>query len=1104
MDAKALKLHLLGHPLVELNGKPVDGFVSEKALVLLGYLVLQPGSLAREKLAGLFWGDMADKRAKANLRMAIYNLQQLIPGHLQVTRLSVAFNREMEYWLDVEQFERLLASESHPGATEELNLALSLYRGGFMEGVYLNDSPEMEEWMLVERERLRQLALEGLQRYAGRLMDSGQYALAAQNLRRLLRLEPWQESAHQQLMLALARGGDYTAALAQYETCRRLLAKELNVEPMPETSRLSERIRAARDLPYRHNLPPQATPFIGREAALQELIKLLSDPTRRLVTLTGPGGAGKSRLALQAAAGLTEAFLHGVYLVSLAPLASSEHLPNAVGSALGFPFAGKYDLKLQLLRYLQDKELLLVLDNCEHLSEVADFVNEVLHAVPQAKILATSRKRLDLMEEWIFEVGGLDYPASATGQNWLDYSALRLFVESVRRSRKGYDPTPSDWPDILRICQLVEGLPLGIELAAAGVRHYTYQEIVVQIEQGIDILASTWRNVPRRHRSLRAVFDQSWGLLSSEAQQALRQMAVFRGGFAAPAASQVAGASPEILHALVDRSLLRWNAPLEGAKRFDLHELLRQYAYERLVEAGEEQTARARHLNFFLELAETGRPGLDGAEAPAWMERLENEMDNFRAALDWSLLNEGSRLAGLRLASALAEFWGRKGHLNEGRDYLEALLAKLELDTGTRDRPHQSVRARGLCAAGNMALIQGGLAEAHAHFEASLNASQALGEQTIAADALLGLGATAWAQADYDFARDCCEASLRLYRASGDGHGSAMALRRLGQVLRIQGQYASAVACYQQSQELFRKTGDQRGIAQTLASLGLMARLQGNLDQAQSLAEESLTLRRSLKDTLGISFSLINLGTIAYLRGESQQARAYLEECLAIRRRLGDQVGAAAALNILGDVVLDQSDTQQARRLFEESLAQRRLLGEKYGMIDDLRGLGRVYQQLEDLSRARDHLEEGLMLARELGVPRIIAATLRDLAGVSLQQGDVEQSWAQLRESIHLSNQHDDQRGVVESLEALANLSLNQGHPQLAAKLLGCAAGLRVSTGPRRAPREETAAAHRLEAIQTALEPTQFERAWEEGNRLTADQAIVLALQATDRHDRNA
>jgi predicted ATPase/DNA-binding SARP family transcriptional activator len=1102
MNAKILKLHLLGRPLIELDGEPVEGFVSEKALALLGYLALQRGNLARQRLAGLFWGDMPGERARANLRMAVYNLQQLLPGHLQATRLSVAFNRQSAYWLDVEQFDSQLAADSHSllHPIEPLRHTLSLYRGELMQGFYLDGLPELEEWLLIERERLRQLALEGFQRYAGVLMNAGQYASAVGTLRRLLQLEPWQEAAHRQLMLALARGGDYTAALVQYETCRRLLDEELSVEPMPETTRLYERIRAARDLPFRHNLPSQATPFIGREAVLQELTQMLINPSQRLVTITGPGGVGKSRLALQSAAGLTEAFLHGAYLVSLASLSSAEHLSAALGKALGFPFSGKDEPKEQLLRYLQEKELLLVMDNCEHLSGVADFVSEVLRAAPQVKILATSRKRLQLVEEWLFEPGGLDYPANAAGQDWSDFSAPRLFVESARRAQNGYTPGPADWPEILRICQLVDGLPLGIELAAAGIGHHSCQEIAAQIEQGIDALAATWRNAPRRHRSLRAVFDHSWSLLPPEAQRALQQVSVFRGGFTVQAAKKVCGASQETVYDLVDRSMLCWSEPRQGSKRFDLHELLRQYAYERLVEAGDEQTACDRHLDFFLNLAKTARPGLDGGEAQAWLERLEDELDNLRAALDWSLLHKENPLAGLRLAAALAEFWGRRGYLSEGRARLDALLEKMNVNTDSQDRPSASIRSRSLCAAGDLALLQGDLAEAHTRFEAGLSLSQASGDQEITAAALMGLGTIAWTQSNFGLAQNHFERSLYLYRRCEDTHGSAVALRRLGHTLRIQGQYAQAVACYNQSQELYKKTGDQRGMAQISEGLGLLARVQGDLEQAHFLAEDSLRLRRILKDTLGISFSIFNLGAIAYERGDTRQAHHYLEECLAIRRRLGDQVGAAAALNILGDVALDQGDVQQARRLFEESLSQRRLLGDKYGMIDDLRGLGQVYLRLDDLFRGRDSLEAALGLARQLGVGRITAAVLRELAMISLQMGEAAQSLALLQESLSLSSQHDDRRGVVEGLEALSELLISQGRPQLAARLLGCAAGLRTSAGPRRTPREQGAAARRMEAVCAALGQTQFDRAWEEGSRLPADQAINLALQAADHN----
>lgn len=417
MRANILKLLLLGPPLIELGSEPVDGFVSEKALLLLGYLAVQHSHQARDHLAGFFWGDMSSDRAKANLRMAIYNLQQLFPGYLQANRLYVSFNHELDYWLDVEQFEQGLVTipASFPPPIESLQAALSLYRGEFLEGIHLGDSPELEEWLLVERERLRRIVLEGYQRYADALITAGQYAQAVQTIQQILRLEPWHESAHRQMMLALAHTGDFTGALEQFEVCRRILAEELGVEPMAETTRLYQRIREVRDLPFRHNLPVLTSPFFGREDAIQDLSRLLHDPHNRLITITGPGGAGKSRLALELASHFVNTFLHGVYLVPLASLESGDDLPSAVGRALGLSFTGKEDPERQVLHSLAQKELLLVLDNGEHVPNLADFASAILQAAPQVKILATAQERLDVREELVYEVGGLTHPLALLG-----------------------------------------------------------------------------------------------------------------------------------------------------------------------------------------------------------------------------------------------------------------------------------------------------------------------------------------------------------------------------------------------------------------------------------------------------------------------------------------------------------------------------------------------------------------------------------------------------------------------------------------------------------------------------------------------------------------
>ncbi len=640
MQPKALKLRLLGRPQVFLHAEPVVDFVSEKALGLLCYLAVRDGVHARATLANLLWGEMPDRRAKANLRMAIYNLQQLLPGYFHVTRLDVTFERQTECWLDVEQLQveeyRLKAQPIEQEAATSLRTLLDLYRGDFLEGFDLKDAPGLEEWLLTERERLRQVALRSFQRLADRLLNQGEYVETIAVLRRLLALEPWREVSHRQLMLALARTGDYTGALAQYALCRRVLVEELGVEPMPETSALDTRIRIARALPIRHNLPPPRPLLVGRETELKTLTRLLADPARRMVTLVGPGGIGKTRLALSAARQQVHSFLHGVWFVPLASLTAPEHLPATIGSALQFAFTGKDSPKVQLLRYLHNQELLLVLDNFEHLLDGVEFVAELLQAVPQLKLLVTSRERLNLQEEWVFAVTGLAYPMDETVAAWEEYSAVRLFSERAQRVHAPFRLREAEKSALVRICQLVEGMPLGVEMAATWVGRFTCSEIATEIERSLGFLTTSLRNIPERHRSMRAVFDHSWELLSSEEQRVLRQLAVLRGEFSREAAEQIALAARATLHALVDKSLLRWNALPDGTQRYEFHELIRQYAYERLVEYRENEVVEARHLCFFLQLAERSEPQLGGSEQALWLARLEREHDNLRAALDWS------------------------------------------------------------------------------------------------------------------------------------------------------------------------------------------------------------------------------------------------------------------------------------------------------------------------------------------------------------------------------------------------------------------------------------------------------------------------------------
>ena len=468
---------------------------------------------------------------------------------------------------------------------------VKLYRGEFLQQFFLVDSNEFEEWALLQRENLHQRVLEAHTYLANFYELHGDFQSAQRHALRQLELDPWREEAHRQMMRVLALDGQRSAAIVQYETCKRVLADELDVEPSAETRELFEKIRLdtlkpktdrlSQDLPTPiHNLPIQLTPFVGREAELAHLRQLITDPECRCITLVGPGGMGKTRLAVQAAENHLNEFAHGAAFVPLASVGSIAGVIPAIANAIKFTFFGPSDPKEYLLGYLLEKQMLLVVDNLEHLlgetpleENVADLLIEILQQSPGIKLLVTSREALNLQEEWIFEVHGLDFPTAAKKDGVGGFDAVTLFAQRARHAFPNFDLNEGNRMDVAHICQLVEGMPLAIELAATWMRTLSPAEISVEIESSLDFLSTTVRDLPERHRSIRVVFDRSWQMISPEEQQVLRYLSVFRGGFQRQAAEKVAGATLSNLSTLVNRTLLRRTA----AGRYDLHELVRQY-----------------------------------------------------------------------------------------------------------------------------------------------------------------------------------------------------------------------------------------------------------------------------------------------------------------------------------------------------------------------------------------------------------------------------------------------------------------------------------------------------------------------------------------------
>jgi predicted ATPase/DNA-binding SARP family transcriptional activator len=982
-----LMLGLLGSLQVLVANEPITNFESNKARALLAYLAVEAGSAhRRESLIGLLWPDSPEEAARHNLRQTLLALRQAIgdrtakPPYLLITRDEIQFNTAADYSLDVAAFDAQLATcGRHPHRQLEtcstcaahLQQAAELYRGKFLQEFFLQDSAPFEEWALVQRERLHQRALEALTHLTAYYEQRADYEAARRYASRQLELDPWREQAHRQLMRALALVGLRSEALIQYETCRRVLGDELGVEPSAETQSLYAQISRGEltakpeEAPHAppvtlHPLPPQLTPFIGRERELADLHRLLSDPQCRLLTLVGPGGIGKTRLALQAAANQRQAFIHGAAFVSLASVASPALIVHVIAEALGLAFHSASDPKAQLLSYLTEKQVLLVLDNLEHLMAGAGLCVEILEHALEVKVLVTSREQLNLSGEWVFEVEGLAFPRSEIGEGFEGYSAVSLFRQRAQRARVGFELKGEDRAAVARICRLVEGMPLGIELAAAWVRTLSCREIAQQIERNLDFLAVSMRDLPERHRSLRAVFNQSWSMLTAEERLVMSKLSVFRGGFQREAAERVAGASLSVLASLVAKSLVRrteGDRPTGTASgRYDLHEIVRQYARERLIESGEFEAACGEHMRFFLELAEAAEPELRRVDQIAWLDRLERDHDNLRAALGWSLdcaetdddrsleTRERAGRESLRLAGALYMFWKRRAHWSEGRDWLKRALAL------TSDLPVVEERAKAL-------------------------------------DAAVLLAAE---QADTKPASQLAEQNLALARESGDSYSIARALDALGFLLWKKKDFAAARASCEKALGIFRRLGDRSGAADALHDLSHVAINQGDYQAAQSFCGEAAAIYRELGDNLGLTDALGDLGLLAYLLNDFAAARAYLDESLARFQEAASVPGTVSALNRLGDLARCRGDYDEAGKLYTESVALYRDMGDKDELPSLLHNQGYVALHCGDHSQALALFEEGLAMQVETGNQAGIAECLAGIAGVVTARGEGE------------------------------------------------------------------------------------------------------------------
>jgi predicted ATPase/predicted amidohydrolase len=721
-----------------------------------------------------------------------------------------------------------------------------------------------------------------------------------------------------------------------------------------------------------HNLPTPTTPFVGREGELAEIEKLLENPACRLITLTGPGGIGKTRLALEAATRKLTAFAHGVFFVPLAPLGSAEHLVPTMADSLGFSFYQGGDPKVQLLDYLREKEMLIILDNFEHLMEGASLMAEILRGAPAVKLIVTSRERLNLQGEWLIEVGGLE-----------QRSAVELFLQSARRVCPDFAPSDGDAAEITRICALVGWMPLAIELAASWLRVLPLGEIEEEIRQSMDFLTASFRDIPERHRSLRAVFDHSWRLLSEEEKGAFRRLSVFRGGFGRKAAAEVAGVSLPVLSSLVDKSLLTRG---QGG-RYGLHELLRGYGREKLREdAKEEHEVRQRHCFYYAAFAKHHAERLVGGDQEVALNELKDELENLRAAWEFALENIEEK--GLEdLIDGLYRFYEIRGRFQEGKEAFGGAIRALK-ERGKRNLLLAKVLAR----AGRFQHCLGSSKEAKALLEEGLALARELGDKKETAFILTLVSEVTSFLGNYHEAEGLLREALALTREIGDRFGAAWTLNALGTVAWNLGKYEEAKALYQESLAIERELGNQRGMAITLNNLGIIHGLLGDLEEAQVLFTESLAISEKLGDLPSMSRCLNNLGVVATKLEDFEQARRFHERGLAIERETGNRSGIAGSLSNLGNLAYRMGEYEEAKRLYLESLAERRETGDSVGVVISLMNLCEVCFAVGEDGEGYGYLREALGKALKIHAIPMVLGCLAKMAGYFMRQGEKDRA----------------------------------------------------------------------------------------------------------------
>ena len=987
-------LQLLGsfQPVKENTAKRLS---LNQTTSLLVYLAFQGDWVSRSELSFLYWPDVDEATSRYNLRQLIYRARKLAwVENLEITDEALR-------WAVATDFQ----SFKDACAKERWEEACQYYGGSFLAGQVTNLA-SFDNWLELTRRDLEEQWIGASLHYAAELERRKQYTEAAAHLQKVLAHNSLAETIVQALMRCLYQANERDQALEVFRTFETQLHDELALEPSSETAQLIEAIESGEPLNiHPHNLPAQVTTFFGREEEIAFISERLGDASCRLLTITGPGGIGKTRLALEAAARQLGHFKHGVYLVALASVTSPEGVLSAVADALLLTFSANRDPKAQLSDYLREKDLLLVLDNFEHLLGAAPLLSNLLKVAPGLALLISSRERLNLRGEWVVELDGLPVPGEDEPRLG-DFTSVQLFLESAKRLKPQLSLTTENAPTIAEICRLVDGLPLALELAAGWVQMLSPRAIADEIRRDLNFLETDLQDVPERHRSVRAVFESSWQRLSKEKQIVFKKLSVFHGGFTQEAAKTVTGMSLKDLLTLMQRSLVRQTP--DG--RFDLHELLKQFASDKLALNQQDlQTVQTTMSEYYLTLLISYADSLNSSAQVDSLPIIRADIANSRAAIIVAL--ETNRLEKLSEALAVLDrYYHLRGRLMEARDLFTHAVTVLE--NGAETDPTLLNQCQLYLAAALQKMGEMAASRAYLNKVAKVIGKTHSNEQTL----LLNLFAKdAFVRGRFEDAKKYYQQVLTITDEQGSAlYRKVILLNSLGDVAIRMGKLQQAQAYCEEALTLARRYAGTKAVATTLSKLADLACNAGEYKKATAYFHESLELRRHLGDAYGTALEFNNLATLHHITRHLEKAKPLYEESLNLCKRLGDRPGVAYALGNLGELAFDQGNCQEAIALLEQALDLSLKLDMIPNVIKTRIFLGSCYLA-DSKFKAKSQLREALKQALELRAAPLILDVLVGVGRFFVTSGS-ERALELIGLLLHHPSSYEDVRVMAREL----------------------------------------------------------------------------------------